>query len=139
MPEQKQQILEFIKSQMLCTIATVDANGNPECATVAFSEKDNLGLVFGTFNDTRKFQNIQNNPHVAFAISNDDITVQYEGVATLAEGKMEYECRATHLRKNPSSKKYAVDIKQRFFEVAPRWIRYSDISVTPEKIFEIIF
>ena len=139
MEEQKKKILDFIKTQILGVVSTVDANNNPESAVVAFSETDNLELIFGSFSDTRKNKNLQNNNRVSFVISDNNITVQYEGLAKELSGSEAIKAREIHLFKNPSSKKYAFDEKQRFFKVTPTWIRYSDFNYNPKKVFEIKF
>ncbi len=140
MSEEKQKVLDFIKTKIHGVISTVDLESNkPESAVVAFSETDNLELIFGTFNDTRKYKNLQSNNNTSFVIGWDDITVQYEGmVKELHRGDME-NARNNHLAKNPSSKKYAFDEKQRYFKITPKWIRYSDFNFDPEKVFEISF
>ena len=135
-----QTILNFLKTQILGVVSTIDSQtSKPESALVAFSETDNLEIIFGTFNDTRKVPNILKNPHISFVVGFGDVTVQYEGTAKFTEGEEEKKCRDTHLAKNPASKKYAFDPKQRFLKVSPTWIRYSDLSSTPETIFEISF
>lgn len=139
MDEQKKTILEFLKTQLLGVIATVDSVSNkPESALVAFSETDHLELIFGTLNDTRKFANLQHNPHVAFVITGGEITVQYEGVARLAGTPEETdEYRTIHLTKNPAAKKFAHLAQQQFFKVRPTWIRYSNFSIKPPSVFAV--
>jgi len=140
MDPQQKTILDFLKTQLLGVIATVDSAGTkPEAALVAFSETDQLELIFGTFNDTRKFANLQANPRVAFVISSDRVTVQYEGVASLAEGEQTEEYRNIHLTKNPRAQKLSHHIQQQFFKVTPTWIRYTNVSAKPPEIFEVTF
>ena len=139
MDRRKEIILNFLKSQLLGVIATVDKNNKPESALVGFSETDELEIIFGTFNDTRKFANLQQNPHVAFTISGPKITVQYEGVAKMAEVDEIEKYRAIHLTKNPRAQKVSHHVKQQFFKVTPSWIRYTDISQKPPVIWEITF
>jgi len=140
MEEKQEKILEFLKSQTICVVATIDAENNrPESAVVAFSETKNLEIIFGTFSNTRKFINLLKNSNIAFTIGWEDISIQYEGVARLVEGSGEEECRNIHLAKNPASKKYAFHENQKFFKVTPKWIRYSDFSFDPEKVFEVAF
>lgn len=136
--EIKEKILNFIKKQVVGIVSTINSENNkPESAVVAFSETDNLELIFGTFNDTRKYKNLQSNNRVAFVIGWDDITVQYEGVVEELSGEQAEKSRNIHLAKNPGSKKYAFDEKQRFFKITPTWIRYSDFNYDPEKVLEI--
>ena len=139
MEEQKKKILDFIKTQILGVISTVSPDSNPESAVVAFSETDNLELIFGSFSDTRKNKNLQSNNKVSFVIGWGDITVQYEGLAQELSGGEAIKAREIHLFKNPGSKKYAFDEKQRFFKITPIWVRYYDFNYDPEKVFEIKF
>lgn len=139
--EIKNKILTFLKTQTLGVMATnnVEGGGAPESAIVAFSETDKLELIFGTFNNTRKYANLKKNLNISFVIGEGDVTVQYEGKAEEASGETLKKCRNIHVLKNPPSKKYAFDEQQRFFKVTPHWIRYSDLSSTPEEVFEIRF
>jgi uncharacterized protein YhbP (UPF0306 family) len=140
MSEQQQKILDFIKTQMLGVVSTVDvANNKPESAMVAFSETDELEIIFGTFDDTRKYGNLQKNPSVAFVISAVPITVQYEGVVQEMQGDDLKKYRQIHIAKNPSSAKYVDHDQQKFFKITPTWIRYTNFGAKPHEIFEIIF
>ncbi len=140
MEDHKQLIRDFLQTQLLAVIATVDEKNNkPEAALVGFSETDHLEIIFGTFNDTRKFKNLQTNPHVSFVISSDMVTVQYEGVAKMAEGTEIEEYRDIHLTKNPRAQKVSHHLKQQFFKVTPTWIRYTNVSTKPPQIFEVTF
>ena len=104
---------------------------------MAFSETDQLEIIFGTFRDTRKYENLKKNPNVSFVISWGDVTVQYEGIVEEALGDQFELCRDIHLAKNPESKKYTFDNRQRFFKAKPQWIRYSNFSFDPERVFEM--
>ncbi|WP_245512686.1 hypothetical protein [Rhizobium sp. BK376] len=43
-------------------MATCHRNGTSEAGTVDFSVRDNLEILFDTFKDTRKFNNIAESP-----------------------------------------------------------------------------
>jgi pyridoxine/pyridoxamine 5'-phosphate oxidase len=139
---QKQKILDFIKSKKLAVISTINSGEKPQSAVVAFSETKNLEIIFGTFSTTRKYKNLQENKNVSIVIGWDEaenITVQYEGTAEEVKGKELETCREIQLKKNPSSRKYAYEKEQRYFKIKPTWIRYSDFSKEPEEIFNIVF
>ena len=138
--DKKTQILEFIQQNRLAVVSTIDSiESKPEAALVAYSETENLELIFATFSDARKYENLQKNQKVALVIGgwDEDITVQYEGVAIELEGADVEEYRKIHLAKNPESEGYAYDEKQRYFKITPTWIRYSDLTKEPPEIFEI--
>jgi len=136
----KQKILDFIGTQLLGVVASVNEQGKPEAALVAFSETKDLELIFGTSHQARKYQNLQNDPHIAFVIGHDfdeRITVQYEGEAEEVKGPEVEQCREIHLKKNPRSKKYADTSEQRWFKVTPTWIRYTNLNTSPPEEFEV--
>ena len=138
--DQKKLVSEYITSQILGVVSTVNKTGNPEAALVAITEANNLNLIFGTYNTGRKYKNLMDNPHVAITMGNDvdeAITIQYEGLAEELEGGELDRCRDLHIKKNPRSEKYVYVDEQRFFIVKPTWIRYSDLAADPQVDFEI--
>lgn len=52
----------------LTVISTVNADGKPEAAVIGFGQTKNLENVLGTSNTSRKYANIQRDPHIALAI-----------------------------------------------------------------------
>jgi general stress protein 26 len=140
MPEEKQKILNFLKTQYLGVISTVDSKNNKsESALVAFALTENLEMIVGTFNDTRKFENIQLNPTISFVAGFDHISIQYEGTAKIAVSEEIKECEQLMVAKKSSWEKYIKDPKERFLKISPTWIRYVDYSPNPHLIFEIKF
>ena len=142
MTPQKNKILNFLKTNNLMVLSTMNKNNTPQSALVAFAETENLELIFGTFATTRKYQNLKHNNHVSLVIGTDEttnLTLQYEGIASEVTGKDLEQCQNHQLQKNPTSQKYASHKDQRYFKINPLWIRYSDLSKNPEEIFEIKF
>ena len=138
--EQKKTILEFIKKHTLAVLATISPESKPEAAAIEFSEKDNFELIFDTFPTFRKYKNLQTNPNVAVVIGWDkDITVQYEGEAVELKGDELMEYKKIHATKLPDSAKFIEMEDLRLFKIIPKWIRYSDISVSPWKTFDVKF
>ncbi len=142
-PEEiKQKILNIFKNHLLTVISTVDVSGTkPESAIIAFAEKDNLELVFGTSNLSRKYKNIQVNSYVSFVIgwSRETGSVQYEGVARELSGAERDEHAALMVKKNPKIEKFLARAEQRFFLVKPVWLRLVDTTVHPDKVSELTF
>ena len=139
---QQQKIADYISTQALGVITTVTVQGRPEAALLAVTETENLELIFGTESSTRKYRNLQHNPHVAFVIGHDfnaRITIQYEGIAREISGDEAQQAKELHLKKNPGSSKYANKPQQRWFKVKPTWIRYMSLNERPADIFEISF
>jgi pyridoxine/pyridoxamine 5'-phosphate oxidase len=136
---QKEKILEFFKSQKLVTLATADINGRPEAATVAISETDDLELIFGCYSTARKYQNLVLNPQVAVVFSQDKVSVQYEGKAVEIKGEEAQKYQDIHIAKHAGSAKHLSHKAEKYFKVAPSWIRFMDHSVKPNLEFEIKF
>lgn len=137
--EKKKSILDFIKKHRLAVLATTSPENKPEAAVIEFSEKDNFELIFDTFSTFRKYKNIQLNSDVAVVIGRDDITVQYEGEVVELKGDELKEYQKIHITKLPDSSKFVEMEDIKFFKIIPKWIRYTDVSVSPWKEFEITF
>ena len=137
----KKTVQDYLRTQLLCVIATVDQRGRPQAATVAFSENNKLELCIGTRSDTRKYANIKRTKQVALVIGVDisrKISVQYEGVAVELQGKELAQCRQQHISKNPGTARFVNDSLERFFKITPTWIRFCDYRKKPTS-FEIKF
>ncbi|MBP9719476.1 MAG: pyridoxamine 5'-phosphate oxidase family protein, partial [Candidatus Levybacteria bacterium] len=101
---------------------------------------DNLMLIIGTANTSRKYRNIIQNNKVALVIGGweDHITIQYEGVAIELAGEEKEKLTEIYLTKIPEVKKYALRPEQRFFKIIPSWIRCTGYSKEAE-VFEVNF
>jgi pyridoxine/pyridoxamine 5'-phosphate oxidase len=139
--EDSKKIYEFIKSYNLAVISTVTSDFLPQSAVIGISQKENLELIFGTSNESRKYQNLLKNPRVSIVIGWDKgRTVQYEGEAIEIQDETERkEAANIHLSKIPSAAKYLSDSKEVIFKVIPKWIRYTDLSVDPWDVIELSF
>ena len=138
--EQIKKIYDFIHNEHVCVISTVSPECKSEAATMGFSETEDLKLFFQTPNDTRKYQNLKSNQNVAIVIGWDletFITIQYEGIASEVEDNEIDRVRNIHIAKNEASKKYAYLPENRYFIVAPKWIRYWDVKGNDK--FEVTF
>ena len=136
-----EKIYNFIKGYDLAVLATVTSHVLPQAAVVGFSERENLELIFGTSNQSRKYQNLLKNPRVAVVIGWDQgKTVQYEGEAVeLTDSTERQEAMNIHLSKIPSVAKYLSDPNEAIFKIIPKWVRYTDLSVDPWDIIELKF
>ncbi len=132
-------ILDFIKGHKIAVVSTMDKN-TPESAVVEFSETKDLEIIFDTFSYFRKYRNMKRNPNVSIVIGWDNnVTVQYEGVSKeITEDELR-KYKTLHVRKLPDAKKYVNSKDIKFFRVAPKWIRYSDLNKKPWEIIEIKF
>lgn len=137
--KKKEKILSFISKNKIGVVASVNSSGNPECATMAVSQTDDLRLIFQSPITYRKNQNIKVNPNIAITFGfsiKEFITVQYEGIARQAkEGEIDW-CRKIHIAKNPKSAEYAYLPENKYFIVLPKWIRYWDFGKNEKFILE---
>jgi general stress protein 26 len=129
-----QTILDFLKTQPMATISTIAPGSlQPESALVAFTQTNKLEIIFETFIDTRKWNNLQKNPHVSFVIGWDTkhhVTLQYEGIAEAAANDKQTELyiQVFLAKDTPCTEKFLRDYRVRLFKVKPTWIRYSDYT-----------
>ena len=136
--DKTRNVYDFIHSQHVCVISTINQDGKPESAAMAFSETEDLKIIFQTPNDTRKYRNLVNNKSISIVVGwslDDFITVQYEGIAREATDQQVEWCRNIHISKNEKSQEYAYLEQNKYFIVEPKWIRFSDIN--NQDIFEL--
>lgn len=119
------EMRDFMKSQPLCVIATVGADGKPESAIVGFSHTEQLNIIIGTSKKSRKYANVTQNPHVSIVIGNQMAEVQYEGdIEVLAEGDYKEMVENVHIAKLPGAAEYREDPNQAYMKVTPTWVRF---------------
>jgi general stress protein 26 len=136
--ETKKLILDFIKKEKLAVISTVGEDSKPESAVLEFGETSNLELIFDTFITSRKYKNLKTNKNVSFVIGWDEnITVQYEGIATELSGTELKKYQRYYWDKNPKAQRWEDRDGITYFKVVPTWIRYSDLNESPWKILEV--
>lgn len=94
---------------------------------MGFGQTEDFGIIFGTNKSTRKYANIQHNPHVAIVIGwDEDTTVQLEGKATELSNTAD-DMRLVedaYWAKNPAAKQYSGIEGQVYFLVRTSWVRY---------------
>lgn len=139
MSEQKlSEIKRFIAQELHCVVSTVSDLSKPQSALVAFSETEELEIVFATADYTRKTRNIQQNNHISIVIGlSGSVSVQCEGIARVLALDKAGEYAQNHYKKQPGSREYLNRPGECFVVTKPSWFRYTDISRHPEKVFEI--
>lgn len=140
-PADKATISQFLQAQPLASIATVaPGSPQPEAALVAFAQTGQLELIFETFVNSRKWHNLQANPHVSFVIGGDarqHITLQYEGIAQLVPADEAERYIAIFLAKDtPCTEQFLRDPRARLLLVRPTWLRYTDYTQQPPQAIE---
>ena len=135
-----EQILDFLHSHDDCVLSTIGADGAPQSATVGFSENTRGELMFGTFDTSRKFRNLQRDQRVSVVVGFEgSTTVQYEGIARQLTGAELQERQKAHFAKIPSVEQYKDNPGQVYFTITPTWARYTNYHAHPWKIHELEF
>ncbi|MBI3577618.1 pyridoxamine 5'-phosphate oxidase family protein [Candidatus Gottesmanbacteria bacterium] len=136
----KQFLYNFMRKHTIGVLSTVSREGNPEAAVVEFGETKDLELIFDTIDTFRKYQNLKQNPSVAFVVGWDENkTVQYEGGAVELTGIKLDKYKQVYFAKLPEAQKWESTPGTKYFKVIPKWIRYTDLNKRPWKIFELQF
>ena len=131
----RNMLYNYIHSYTYGVLSTVDSQGLPEAAVMMYGDTKNFELIFDTLNTTRKYNNLQQNSHIAFAIGREDgTTVQYEGIATELFGEELLTYKKIMFAKNDSFAKWEALPGMTYFKVTPKWIRYSSMDAKPWEI-----
>lgn len=62
--ERNQEIYEFLQSQPVGVLATVNSMGDPHAAVIYFGVDEEFNITFVTKTETRKYENLEQNNHV---------------------------------------------------------------------------
>jgi general stress protein 26 len=121
----KDSILEFMTNHSLCVISTVGQDSKPESAIVGFSHTEQLELIIGTSNKSRKYANLIQNSRVAIVIGDETGEIQFEGeVAILPNDDYKNMVEEAHINKLPGAAEYRENPDQVYLKVRPSWIRF---------------
>jgi general stress protein 26 len=137
----KELIYQFVAGQKLGVVSTVSPDNKPGAAVVGIAISETLEIIFDTITASRKYRNILNNPHVAFAIGwDEEVTVQYEGIAEVLGDSSEADrLREIYYKVYPDGRERAANWPGLVhISVTPKWIRYSNFN-NPALIGEVIF
>lgn len=138
----KDAIRKFLAKHQLGVIATVHANGTgTESACVNMTETENLEIIIGTSNKTRKYANIKAHPRVSMVIgwSHEIGTVQFEGDARELSADEATAVVPLVTAKNPEALKFVKPDEQVYFKITPTWIRILDIAGEKPGRYEVTF
>jgi general stress protein 26 len=120
----KVEALNFLKNEHYCVISTVSPENTSESAFVAFSENENLEIMIGTSNKTRKFHNIEHNQFVSVVFGFDQKrSIQYEGKARVLQGNELEQRLKVHFAKHPGATEYKASPDNVYISIEPSWIR----------------
>lgn len=132
--ELRQEVLDVLAQHTLCVVATVNTQSLPEAAIVGFRAGAELELLFGTSRKTRKYANLQQNPHVAITVGDFEAEVQYEGSAR----QINLQDAEQQFGTTPGMEKYRDSPDQTWWKVTPGWLRLT-VHETPSRVEEVTF
>ena len=129
----KQRVADYLKRKPYGTLATVSPDGRPVTHAMGFVSQGTT-ISFATSRDTRKFQNIQSNPQVAF--SAEDATenwlqikgVQIQGTVCVVEESQKGSVGALFIAKYPQMANLPPDPRFVFLKMTPSEAYFLDYS-----------
>ncbi|AKB50989.1 Putative heme iron utilization protein [Methanosarcina barkeri str. Wiesmoor] len=131
----KDKIYEYLSDHYYLNLATVSPQGRPMAHTMAYVSKGATVYV-ATNKNTRKVQNIVQNPHVAYTIDEDDPdwfeiqALQIEGKASIVTDESELrEVGEIMVAKFPVAADMPPDPESIMIKIEPEVIYYLDYSV----------
>lgn len=130
----KGTVLNFLKKNELCVLATSNKSSKPEAAVMSCVAKSDFSILLFTDTESRKYKNIRENSQISAVIGGfkGDPTVQIDGTIRELVGNGKDATKKYILSSHPDWKDY-FSASTRFLEVTPTWLRYSDFSKqTPE-------
>jgi Pyridoxamine 5'-phosphate oxidase len=132
------ELVGFLRRYRLAVEASIAPGGAPQAAVVGFAVSDALEVVFDTVTDSRKYRNLCADPRIALVIGWDhEITAQIEGVADFPTGDELERVRECYFVAYPDGRERLAWPGITHVRVRPSWVRYSDFTQDPPRIFEL--
>jgi general stress protein 26 len=133
--ELKTKIYEYLADHYYLNLATVSPQGNPMAHTMAYVSEEAV-VYLATNKNTRKVQNIMNNPHVAYTVDEDDPdwfdmkALQVEGKASIITDENELrEVGEIMVAKFPIAADMPPDSDIIMIKIKPEIVYYLDYSI----------
>jgi general stress protein 26 len=133
--ELKDKIHEYLSNHYYLNLATVSLKGKPMAHTLAYVSKGSV-VYMATNKNTRKVQNIMQNPYVAYTVDEDDPdwfnmqALQIEGKASIITDEKEMrEIGEILVAKFPVAADMPPDPESIMIKIEPEVIYYLDYSV----------
>ena len=133
----QEKITEFLAKRSTMTLATVNAEGQPQAAALFFATEDDGSLVFVSSPKSRHGANITLNGRAAVAIHGETwdwkeiAGVQMEGeVHRIPPGMGRERAWEVYKAKFPFVIEFALEVmRSEFYRFVPKWVRLIDNSV----------
>ncbi len=133
--ELKDKISEYLANHYYLNLATISPQGRPMAHTMAYVSENEM-VYLATNKNTRKVQNIMQNPHVAFTVDEDDPdwfdmqALQVEGRASIVSDEKELrEVGEILAAKFPVIADLPPDPDTVMIKIEPEVIYYLDYSI----------
>ena len=133
--ELENKINQYLADHYYLNLATVSPQGNPMAHTMAYVSKDSV-VFLATNKNTRKVQNITQNPNVAYTVDEDDPNwfdmqaLQVEGKASIIIEEQELrEIGEILAAKFPIVADMPTDPDAVMIKIEPEVIYYLDYSI----------
>ena len=118
--------VEFVGDHRYGVVATLGPAGEPQAAIVGIAVTGRGEIVFDTLPDSRKAVNVNSDERVALVVLTDDeVTLQCEGVADRPREGDQARCQATYLEAFPEGRQRAA-VGAILVRITPKWARISD-------------
>jgi hypothetical protein len=129
----KAEVFDFLNSQFLGVIGTVTTAGQPQVATVAFSQTPDLELIIGTDVTSRKAINLDGDTRCAFVVTDPTAryTVQLEATVQKLTADELGHYEAAHFAKLPTSSPFRDLVGQVYFLLTPTSLKFTDCNPHP--------
>jgi general stress protein 26 len=132
----KNQVLEFIKSQTLAVLSTASPTGKAESAVMAIAVTDTWDILMSTESNTRKVINLKTNPFTSVLVGGvASPSVQLDGITTIYSGSDAKPIKQQIIAIHPDTAPYLTPTSV-YIKFTPTWYRYSDFRVDPPVIEE---
>jgi uncharacterized pyridoxamine 5'-phosphate oxidase family protein len=132
-------VLKYLQTQRCGVIATATLDGRPEAALMDIAATGEGDIIFETTSATRKFENLRDNPRVAFVVGcGNEQTLQIDGIVdALLESELA-RLRDFYLSVFPQKASHPNWPGNHYFRVRPHWMRFSDYHM-PRSVEEFRF
>lgn len=131
----KEKIYEYLSDHYYLNLATISPQGRPMAHTMAYVSEGAV-VYMATNKNTRKVQNIMQNPYVAYTVDEDDPdwfnmqALQIEGRASIIEDEEELrEVGEILAAKFPIAADMPPDPDSIMIKIEPEVVHYLDYSI----------
>lgn len=130
-------VIAFLSREKHGAVATLAADGRPECAVVGLAWTAAGEAVFDTLGDTHKATNLRRDGRIAVTVWIDAQTVQLHGVADEPSGAERDRLVARYLEVFPDGRERLKWPGLTHFRIRSHWARFSDFSGAEARIVEL--